>query len=550
MSNEAWRNAQIGFARHLIQAGRLDVAQDALGAIEGAAPDVPLARIWCELGSALFALERYYETETAFLAALSLLPEDAEASLGLGYALFNQARLQEAAALFEGLAARPEAGAAAFRALGAARLNLFDTGGAGEALIKALSLDENDAESHALKGVLAYRSANVELRWRDWTRQNLADPKARPDFTASVLAKPALESALESIEAARRIDPRIRTDELGARLLVASGRPEAALQFLAESPVPDARTWQLMADVSWLLRDEVQAKAYLRKSFETRSEQTAQPIGLGVLNESLPLVAAGLEKRRQATVSGTPLVWVHWDAPPHFAQSVAGAVACCPNSPLAVIGDSSNAFAVCRHRQMVSCASSAWEFLERYQHRSENDFVYEAFCLMRWFLLRDWAEAERVEQLMTLDSDILLFADAEREIVPRLGGHDFAFTGPMGPHLCLLTRNGLRELCGFFMDSYAKTIPQSQDQTTDMTLLPRFLANRAWSDLSAVKDGARVDMNIRQSEGFDMAGEAKDIQFKEGRAYARRSGTNERVRFLALHFQGPAKHLMRTALTS
>ncbi|MBF0354673.1 MAG: hypothetical protein HQL43_05500 [Alphaproteobacteria bacterium] len=490
----------------------------------------------------------YCAAEAAFRQALVLAPDSAEASLGLGYALFNQNRIKAAESVFFELAERPDAPAAVWRALAAARLNLKEAGGAGAALEKALALDPSDAESHALKGLLAYRSCEADRRWRDWTRQNLVDPQARPDLISPIFDSDRLAAALRSITAARQIGSRVRTDELGARLLTASGRPEAALDFLAASPAPDARTWQLMADVCWLLRDESAARLYLRRSLEARCEEVADLRGLGEENTRIAEVAAGQARHRHNPPSATSLVWVHWDAPAHFAQSIASALAASPASPLAVIGDSTNAFDPCHHMPMTRRAASAWEFLERYRHRSENDYVYEAFCLMRWFLLKDWAEVEGAERLLTLDSDVLLFADVETELVPRLGGHDFAFTGVQGPHLALLTQAGLRDLCGFFMHSYEKGIPEIAGQVTDMTLLPRFLAGRPFADLSAIKDGARVDMNIRLAEGFRMAGGVKEIRFEAGRAYATSEASGEAVRLLALHFQGTAKDRMAKAL--
>ncbi|MBF0168541.1 MAG: tetratricopeptide repeat protein [Alphaproteobacteria bacterium] len=547
MSNEAWLSAEISFAKYLVGAGRLDLARDSLTALGGVASPL-VAQAWNELGSAFFSAERYRESELSFRNALQQAPGDAEACLGLGYSLFNENRLAEAEAVFKELTGRSPS-AAAWRALSAAHLNLFDNQGARQALQQALACDPKDAESHALKGLLAYRVSDADRRWRDWTRQNLYDPGARPNLLGSALTRQEQDEALESIRAARQIDPRIRTDELGARMLVARGQPEAALAFLEESPVPDACTWQWMADVSWLLRNETEARAFLRRSLEARMHPKPELRPLGEENESLSAVLSGLQARANQLCAGPPLVWVHWDAPVHFTYSIASSVAASPGSPLVVIGDKTNAYACCRHAPILRGADSAWGFLERYRHASENDFVYEAFCLMRWFLLKDWAEAEGEELVVPLDSDVLLVADVEREVVPLLGGRDFAFTGPMGTHLSVLTKKGVAELCSFFMKTYAHGIPEIHSgQISDMTLLPHFLAGRDWVDLSLEREGKRVDMNIRLPEGFGMADGIKDIHYENGHAFAVRDGSKDRVRLLALHFQGPTKGRMIQAL--
>ncbi|MDK9722836.1 MAG: tetratricopeptide repeat protein [Rhodospirillales bacterium] len=547
MSDEALVRAEISFALYLIRAGRLEAAQDALQALgTNAGPSALPA--FNELGGAFFDGGRYRQAETVFLTVLQQAPHDMEAMMGLGYALFNQNRLSESERWFRQATALPEAPVAAWRALAAAHLNLHDEAQAMDDLRQALATAPGDAESHALKGLLVYRKSKADLRWRDWTRLNLVDPKGRPNHLSGAVSPAELDEALESLVLARQIEPRIRTDEMGARLLVASGRPEAGLDFLAASPAPDGRSWQLMADIAWLLRDETGAKAYFRKSLEARCQAQPEPRPLGDEASCIARVARGLDLHAQLPPAPTPLVWVHWDAPDYFALSIASALAASPATPLVVLGDSTNAYQPCRHLALTRRADSAYDFLERYRHASENDFAYEAFCFLRWFILRDWAEVEGVERLAAIDSDVLLFADLERDLAPRLNGCDFAFAGPTGPHLTLLTRAGLQDLCDFYMTAYAQGVPDIGGQVSDMTLLPTFLKNRSWADLSREVDGARVDMNMRLPENFVMAGGLKAIRFQGGSAMAEPCGGGDGVRLLALHFQGPAKPHMGQAL--
>ncbi|MBF0268177.1 MAG: tetratricopeptide repeat protein [Alphaproteobacteria bacterium] len=548
MSNEAWLKAEIGFTQYLIQAGRLDAARDSLAALEGPEPVGPIADAWKELGGAYFSQDRHREAEAAFRRALDKFPADDEARMGLGYALFNQTRTSEAENCFKQVAQSAGGNAVAWRALCATRLNLHDHEGAAKAIARALALNGKDAETHALRGLLAYRKSQAGRRWRDWTRQNLKDPAARPNLLAGVMDQRELDDSLRSIQDARQIDPRIRTDELGARLLVAMGRPEEALEFLAASPQPDARSWQLTADVCWLLRQEDEARIYLKKSLEARMFPEPEPRPLEEETLCQARVAAGLNRHKHESPSATPLVWVHWDAPAYFSQSIGSALAASPSTPLVILGDSTNAFSPCQHMPLSRRAASAWAFLERYRHASENDFVYEAFCLMRWFFLQDWSCVAGVERLAAVDSDLLLYCDVERELVPRMKGLDLAFTGEMGPHLALLTSQGLSDLCGFFMDAYANGAPSIGCQVSDMLLLPHFLKTRRWADLSQIETGCRVDMNMRLSEGFCMAGEIKQVSFRQGQAFAKNRETGLETRLLALHFQGPAKPYMGQAL--
>ncbi|CAA6605209.1 hypothetical protein MTBLM1_50035 [Rhodospirillaceae bacterium LM-1] len=548
MSNEAWLKAEIGFTQYLIQAGRLDAARDSLASLDSQEAAGLIADAWKELGGAYFGQDRHREAEAAFRRALDKLPADGEALMGLGYALFNQTRTSEAEHCFQAVAQSQEGSAVAWRALCATRMNLQDLEGAAKAVARALALNDQDAETHALRGLLAYRKSQADRRWRDWTRQNLKDPAARPNLLAGALDQLELDDALSSIRAARQIDPRIRTDELGARLLVAMGRPEEALEFLEASPQPDARSWQLTADVCWLLRKEDEARRHLKKSLEARMFPEPEPRALNEETLCQAKVAAGLKNHKREGPSATPLVWVHWDAPSYFSQSIGSALAASPATPLVVLGDSTNAFEPCQHMPLSRRAASAWAFLDRYRHASENDFVYEAFCLMRWFFLLDWASVAGVDRLAAADSDLLLFCDVERELVPRMKGLDLAFTGELGPHLALLTRKGLSDLCGFFMDAYADGAPDIGSLVSDMMLLPHFLKDRQWADLSQIEAGCRVDMNMRLPEGFRMAGQIKQISFRQGQAFAKDRESGVETRLLALHFQGPAKPYMGQAL--
>lgn len=544
MSNEAWLNAEIGFALYLLRAGKLEAARDGLFALE--APSGPQAlAAFNELGAALFAGERYFDAQTAFAKALAIAPDDGEAALGRCYALFNQGRLREAAQGFKTLAERPGLGAAPWRGAAAAYLNLYDFGQTAECLRQAVGADPHDAESLALIGLSVFRRAKADHLWREWTRRNLKDAKERPDLLAASISSRDLDEALQALADARRINPEIRTEELATRLLTVSGRPEAALDFLAATPSPSGKTYQLMADVCWLLRDPKAAKRYLRQSFEARDggEKRTRPLGQDI--EGLPAVAQGLRLRKTCRRDATPLVWLHWDAPDYFALSVASALAASPATPLAILGDAANVFQACQHAPMVKYAASAWEFLERYAHASENDFVYEAFCLMRWFILRDWALVANHERVVSIDSDILLAADLEGEILPSLGARKYGFAGATGPHFSALTQDGLDDFCGYLLAAYRNGAPDIGGQITDMTLLPRFLAGRDWADFSAPAGGARIDGNMRLSEGCRMAAGLKEVSVQDGRAYAAREGDGAPTRLLALHYQGPSKPQMR-----
>jgi hypothetical protein len=57
----------------------------------------------------------------------------------------------------------------------------------------------------------------------------------------------------------------------------------------------------------------------------------------------------------------------------------------------------------------------AVEFQKIYKHYSPNGFIYERFCFLRWFLLRDFMLAHGLKHVLHLDSDVLLYVDVNAE---------------------------------------------------------------------------------------------------------------------------------------
>jgi Flp pilus assembly protein TadD len=539
---EARRQGGIAFARHLLAAGRIKDATQALEGLEaGASPQQRelLALLWAACGQAQFAAERYGQAEAALRQALALDPALLCARLDLGFTLFNLSQTEAALAEFAAIPEDAAERAAAWRAEGAARLSRHEFAFARIALGKALARDPKDAEGWSLLVQLDYEQNDVAGRFRDWTRINLADPQARPNLLPASFTATMLDEVLDHCARVRSLDGRIRVEELGFRFLVAAGRPEAAQAFLRAEPAPDARTERLMADGAWLLGDLQAARTHYRQSLDLRCREPGALRPLGI--ETPPRPAPGT-----ATGNGMPIIYVHWDAPDYLRLSAARSLISNPGSKVVMIGDSSNRFEGLDHVKLDGLAQGAADFQALYQHRSENDYSYELFCFQRWFFLRDWMRRENVPRLCALDSDVLLFAKLE-ELEPRIQGFDLAFAGRLGAHFAILTQAGIEALCDFFMELYAKPerLPAAP-QLTDMLLLPHFLEGRGWADLGPAQDAQPViDGNLRLAEGFILKDGLKAIAFDPaGQPWGQRPD-GKKVRFAALHFQGTAKRRMK-----
>lgn len=218
-------------------------------------------------------------------------------------------------------------------------------------------------------------------------------------------------------------------------------------------------------------------------------------------------------------------------------------------------------------REFIAGSVLENDFTKLYQHLSRNHHEFELQCIVRWFDLRDMMNREQIDQCLYLDSDVLLFANADLEWQYY---NQFDFTLCLGTtgHTSFWRRDALSQFCEFVTKIYQdrdynylelERIFQEmlkQDLAggvSDMLLLKMF---REQTDLHIgemceVVWGSMWDHNLNASDGFRTNGaNRKDIQFINGYPHAIRDTQDgdfhlvETIRFKSLHFQGQAKHLM------
>ena len=210
--------------------------------------------------------------------------------------------------------------------------------------------------------------------------------------------------------------------------------------------------------------------------------------------------------------------------------------------------------------------NSAREFEKHYEHLSGNHVDFEKFCFARWFILLDWMRANDRDVVFYQDSDVLLYCDVTKEF--ETWGAGYAFTLALGTSAATsyFTRAGLQAFCDFVMDTYMnrnalfvelqRIFVEMQAQrlpggVCDMALFKFFKAqvtHVSVGEMTDVRKGATWDHNINASDGFDMRGGVKQIDFNNtGFPYGTISPIQGQVyiRFNALHFQGGAKKLIR-----
>jgi hypothetical protein len=253
-----------------------------------------------------------------------------------------------------------------------------------------------------------------------------------------------------------------------------------------------------------------------------------------------------------------PIIFIHLGNSPYLPYTLGQAKMQSMASPIILIGDdTNNTLPFVTHVNMNRYAARAAEFQKIYRHFSDNGVVYEQFCFLRWFLLRDFLKTHGIERAIHVDSDVLLYVDVNEE---QRHWKDFDLSlvnGECAGNMFINGARGLDELCTIIWDLFAAPgadqrlagiLESRRDPAggraavSDMVPL-KMLAN-ANPDRIAEMTGIRSDdsywdANVRVDEGFEYHEEGrKRYEFRGGRAFCRHVSSGKDIWFKSLHFQG------------
>ena len=207
-------------------------------------------------------------------------------------------------------------------------------------------------------------------------------------------------------------------------------------------------------------------------------------------------------------------------------------------------------------------AESGAELRAVYQHFSPNPESFELFCMVRWFVLRDFMRRQHVDKVWHLDSDVMLYATVEEEerhlqaadyTYTRASGHSSFFTQPAVDHLCelMLGTYGAEDASRRLHDLWEKGKAEGYKALSDMTF---FLLMAREGRLRGVNrefpgaDGAAHSVNVRGVSAYSLPKELMVLEFRNQRPHGRRLTDGGWDRFATLHFQGAAKCFMKEYL--
>lgn len=205
----------------------------------------------------------------------------------------------------------------------------------------------------------------------------------------------------------------------------------------------------------------------------------------------------------------------------------------------------------------------AREFRSVFKNYSSYGAGYAAIIFEKFFALRALFETHKLERLLYLDSDLLLYKPVA-ELAAIYGG-DFTGTDStadnhetVSPHFLFLTPRVCERICADFLATYGSAEGHERMKALwahKKTMNPAwgvgemdflaFLRDSGEFQFTRVNQGnPRVDASIQDHEGFVYSNGMKVIEFENGLPCGTLEATGERVVFHALHLQGYLKHLV------
>jgi hypothetical protein len=272
------------------------------------------------------------------------------------------------------------------------------------------------------------------------------------------------------------------------------------------------------------------------------------------------------------------IVFIHRGYSPYLEFSLRQARAADPGAEIVLLGDRENdRFPFLRHVDATQAAyrEAAEEVARVYEHLSQNPFEFELGCFQRWFVLLAFLRSVGWDDVLHLDSDVMLYATEAELRHPRLEGRVLGCCRPASQpmyrwnasaHVSYWTRSSLEDFCGFIVRSYSDREVMARYEgkwdhvlrhdtgggICDMTALYLFLEGldqAHFANLTQVLGDAACDKNLNKSENewpdeYRMAGGYKELAWEDGRPFGFNTRLRRPVRFLALHCQGAAKGRM------
>lgn len=200
-------------------------------------------------------------------------------------------------------------------------------------------------------------------------------------------------------------------------------------------------------------------------------------------------------------------------------------------------------------------SKKADEFRVLYEHLSTNNPEIELMCFNRWFILREFMVAQGIDRCLHLDSDVMLYANAEQEF-NKFEQFEFTLSHGCCGSNSFFTLRGLSGFCDFVFKTYSNKNSYDYEKIAshyhirqkhglgggvcDMTLLQNYAYYKSGlvGEMMHIIDGSTYDHCINESDQyFKMTEEGiKEYIMEDGIPYCCQISTGKEVRFNTLHF--------------
>lgn len=196
-------------------------------------------------------------------------------------------------------------------------------------------------------------------------------------------------------------------------------------------------------------------------------------------------------------------------------------------------------------------------FQSIYIHLSTLPYEVELFCFLRWFILRNWMRSTNTDTVMYIDSDVLLYINAEEEFQKYFSFYDLTLVHRTSAHTSFFTRNGIENFCNFLLETYTNkhlydynkiashyTVRSNHSLdggVCDMTLLEFYQYKNYGKvgEMMFLQDNSTYDHNIHVSDFyFECKNNRKNVEFINGVPFVLNLKSNQKVKFNSLHCTG------------
>ncbi|MCO6430670.1 MAG: hypothetical protein J5J00_07390 [Deltaproteobacteria bacterium] len=283
--------------------------------------------------------------------------------------------------------------------------------------------------------------------------------------------------------------------------------------------------------------------------------------------EKLLLKESGVRKSKELKISGpAPIVMVNFGMQEHFLYAAAQARRMAPNANVVLLCDQQLAIEGVDVLPVDEYSASAQAFEEIYSHQSSASLWLELTRFKRWLILKEFMSRYRLDKIVHLDSDVLLFCDPHAAFA-QLGKFEYALCGASA-HISMLSNAAISEICNLFVSFFRNKEREVSSPVTQyiqrrretnreceigdklfFELLP-FITDMNGHDMSGLRGRKEerycFDSSFSGPEGvFQIENGVKKLKWIAGAPYGILEQNGELVRLKCIHYKGASKGLAR-----